>query len=286
MRRVFIIVALIGSLAASSPKEVKYGGISFHVDEALSREVKSETVPASHSGKPSDLWPEHVAFTLGGYSPPSKLPSNFPHVRVFPVERFREAVETGYQEMIKGDVSPVGESWTREFDEEVRVLNALLKAKPGPATIQSFLNRTRHKSDYNKSMPFLPLWEAHQAFISHVKYVNFRNGTGVFFLTQWDTETSQITNKGLEYAFQGVTNDGRYLVYAEFAVSTPILPNGNEPEVTAWNEKNYLLPRQSKRYQDYTRRVVAQLEALRGDQFKPQLGLLERVISSVAVQPR
>jgi hypothetical protein len=128
------------------------------------------------------------------------------------------------------------------------------------------------------------MWEAQQAFVSNVKYVNFRNGKGVFFLTQWDTETSQITNDGLEYAFQGITDDGKYYVYAEFSVSAPTLLNGNEPAVIAWNEKEYLLLRQSKEYQAYVRRVAAQLEALRGDEFKPKLGSFERLISSLAVQ--
>jgi hypothetical protein len=133
-------------------------------------------------------------------------------------------------------------------------------------------------------MPFLPMWEAQQAFVSHVKYVNFRNGKGVFFLTQWNIETSQIANDGLEYAFQGITDDGRYYVYAEFSVSAPNLPNGNEPAVIAWNEKEYLLPRQSRKYQQYVRGVVAQLQALRDDQFQPKLQSLERLISSLDVQ--
>ena len=132
-------------------------------------------------------------------------------------------------------------------------------------------------------MPFLPMWEAQQAFVSHVKYVNFRNGKGVFFLTQWNTETSQIANDGLEYAFQGITDDGKYYVYAEFSVAAPTLPKGDEPEVMAWNQKEYLLPRQSKKYQTYVRGVVTQLQALRDDQFQPKLELLERLISSLEV---
>ena len=298
-----IFVVVIGTLAASlagyahhpnqsetnnrvfSAKAVKYGGVSFQVDESLATEVRAETVRASLEGKPSDLWPEHVAFTLVGAPLPRRVPSDFPQLRVFSVQRFRDAVDSGYRDMAKGGGFPAAESWTNDFDEEVRVLHALLTARPGQSTVQSFLKRTRHKTDFNKGMPFLPMWEAHQAFMSHVKYVNFRNGSGVFFLTQWDIETSQIANDGLEYAFQGITRDGRYYVYAEFSVSAPTLPNGDEPAVIAWNEKNYLLPRQSKKYQDYIRRVVARLYALRGDEFQPKLESFERLISSLNVQP-
>ena len=300
MRSVLIIIAAMGTLAASlagyiHPKhsetnnkfsEVKYGGVSLHVDEPLVTEIKAETIPASLSGKPSDLWPEHVAFTLVGYPPHPGLPSGFPQLRVFSIQQFRDAIETGFRDYAKSTVFKPRESWTNDFDEEVRVLKALLTAKPKQPAVQSFLKRIRHKTDYNKGMPFLPMWEAHQAFVSNVKYVNFRNGKGVFFLTQWDSETSRIANDGLVYAFQGITSNGRYYVYAEFSVSAPTLPNGHEPDVIAWNEKNYLLPRQSSDYQEYSRRVVAQLEALRGDEFQPKLELLERLISSIEVQTK
>jgi len=299
--RALILIAAVVSLTASplsyihpnqsqtnnrfvSSTEVKYGGISLRFDQALANELKAETVPASLSGKPCDLWPEHVAFSLVGYRLPRAVPNDFPQLRVFSVQRFRDAVESGYRDFARDGGFKPEESWTNDFDEELRVLKALLTAKPTQSTVQNFLKRTRHKSDFNKGLPFLPMWEAQQAFVSHVKYVNFRNGKGVFFLTQWDTETSQIANDGLEYAFQGITSDGEYYVYAEFSVSAPTLPNGNEPAVIAWNEKEYLLPRQSKKYQAYVRQVVAKLQALRDDEFQPKLGLLERLISSLDVQ--
>ena len=301
MRGLLILIAAVVSLAASpaayihpnqsqtskkfpSSSEVNYGGVSLHFDATLADEIKAETVPASLRGKPCDLWPEHVAFSLVGYPRQRGVPDDFPQLRVFSVQRFRDAVESGYREYAGAARLKSDESWTNDFDEEVRVLKALLKAKPTQSTVQNFLKRIRNKSDFNKDMPFLPMWEAQQAFVSNVKYVNFRNGKGVFFLTQWDTETSQITNDGLEYAFQGITEDGKYYVYAEFSVFAPALPNGDEPAVIAWNEKEYLLPRQSKKYQAYVRRVVAQLKALRGNQFKPKLNLLEELISSLELQ--
>jgi hypothetical protein len=301
MRGLLIFIAVVVSLAASpsgyippnrseennrfpSLTEVKYGGISFQFDKALVNEIKAKTVAASLFGKPCDLWPEHVAFSLVGYPRPRAVPPDFPQLRVFSVQRFRDAVESGYRDYAQDTAYKAEESWTKDFDEEVRVLNALLKTKPTQATVQNFLKRIRHKEDFNQGMPFLPMWEAQQAFISHVKYVNFRNGRGVFFLTQWDTETSQITNDGLEYAFQGITDNGKHYVYAEFSVSTPRLPKGDEPAVIAWNETEYLLPRQSQKYQAYVRRVVAQLQSIRGDEFQPKLELLERLISSLEVQ--
>ena len=197
MKGHLIVIAAVVSLAASpagylhpnqsqtknrfpSSSEVKYGGVSLHFDAALANEVKARTVPASLSGKPCDLWPEHVAFSLVGYPLPRAMPDDSPQLRLFSVERFRDAVESGYREFAAGGRFKSDESWTNDFDEEVRVLKALLKAKPTQSTVHNFLKRIRHKSDFNKDMPFLPMWEAQQAFVSNVKYVNFRNGKGVF----------------------------------------------------------------------------------------------------------
>jgi hypothetical protein len=106
----------------------------------------------------------------------------------------------------------------------------------------------------------------------------------VFFLTQWDTETIQVSNDGLEYAYQGITNDGRYWIYAAFSVAAPFLPKGDEPEIIAWDEKNYLLSHRSKKYQDYLRPVLGKLEALPTNKFQPNLELLEQLMESLEVR--
>jgi hypothetical protein len=176
--------------------------------------------------------------------------------------------------------------WTTYFDEEVRVLRTLLVHKPSEAGIGRFLAQARGEQGCSAAMPFLPMWEACQAFISHVRYVDFKNGKGVFFLTQWDRETTQISNESLEYAYQGITDDGRYWIYAEFSVLAPFLPKGDEPEVVAWAEKNYLLSHNSKEYRNYSRPVLAKLEALPSDKFQPSLGLLEQLIQSLEVNSK
>ncbi|MGQ0760761.1 MAG: hypothetical protein ACT4OT_01900 [Acidobacteriota bacterium] len=192
-------------------------------------------------------------------------------------------------EMGKSTVPPSHDDWALWLDEEVRVLRALLERRPDLTNAKSFIRRTRDPhfptmgNDYPQ-MPFLPMWEATQAFVAHLKYINFKNGKGVFFLTQWNTETSQVTNDGLEYAFQGITDDGRYWIYAEFAVTAPGLPRDSDSEVVAWNEKKHLVLHRSEKYQTYLRPVIAKLEALDASQFQPKLGLLEQLIQSLEVR--
>lgn len=272
---------------ARKTNAVNYGGVSFAFDPSLAPDVKSETIPASTEGKPSDIWPEHPGFTLRG-SPRSRAQSEKdPQIRVFPLREFRDAVAVASKKGNEGVVYPQNPpDWTTYFDEEVRVLKLLLAAKPPQMNIGRFLAGARGTPGCSAEMPFLPIWEACMAFVGHVRYVNFKNGKGVFFLTQWDTEASQVTNGGLEYAYQGITNDGRYWVYTEFSVAAPFLPEGEEPEVVAWDQKNYLLLHKSKAYQDYLRPVLTRLEALPPNKFQPNLELLEQLIGSLEVQDR
>ena len=264
-------------------REINYRGVRFSYDSSLAPSVKSETIPASVEGKPCDLWPQHPAFTFADYPSVSGLPEGFPQLRVFPLAEFRKAFDIAGKEYAKTVVYPPNPApWTDYFNTEVRVLKELLAAKP-KAKVGAFLARARGEKGCRGAMPFLPMWEACQAFTSHVHYAGFKNGNGVFFLTQWDRETEQISNAGLEYAYQGITNDHRYWVYAQFSVSAPFLPSGKEPHVIAWNEKNYLLSHRSKKYQTYLRPVLAKLEALPANQFQPNLELLDKLIQSLEV---
>jgi hypothetical protein len=268
----------------TSTKSVSYGGVSFTYNTSLATRIKSVTIPESNEGKPGDVVPRHPSFTLIGY--PALQDSRFgqPEIKVFSIKRFRAAMAIASKEGNSHVVYPTNPpEWTTYFDEEVRVLKALLAAKPA-SNVRELVARSRGEEGCSSAMPFLPMWEACQAFVGRVRFVDFKNGQGVFFLTQWDTETSQISNTSLEYAYQGITNDGRYWIYAEFSVRAPFLPTGVEPEVMAWNEKNYLLSHKSEKYQDYLRPVLAQLEALPADRFQPNLELLERLIASLEVR--
>jgi hypothetical protein len=267
---------------------VNYKGVSFAFDHSLAPEIKSETIPAMTDGKPADIHPEHPAFTLMGYPRPRGLSESDAEIRVFPVIKFREAVRIASDRDARNVVFPKNPtSWTVYFDEEVRVLKSLLASKPSQANISRFLAKARGTPGCSAAMPFLPMWEACQAFVAHVRYINFKNGSGVFFLTQWDVgETTQISNEGLEYAYQGISNDGQYYVYAEFSVAAPFLPKGDEPDVADWNQKNYLLPHRSKRYQNYLGPIFTKLEALPASEFQPNLELLEQLIQSLEVEDK
>ena len=269
---------------AKKIKTVSYGGVSFSYDSSLAAKVDSKTIAAMDEGKPSDIIPEHPSFTLVGYPRIQNIRLSDPEIKVFSIVKFRKAMHHASDEMAKVTYPPM-EDLGPAVDTEVRLLKELLAAKP-TTKLGHFLAQARGQTGCSAEMPFLPMWEACQAFAGHVRYVNFKNGRGVFFLTQWDTETEQISNYGLEYAYQGISNDGQYWIYAEFPVAAPFLPRGDEPEVIAWNEKNYLLSHQSKKYSDYLRPVLAKLEAVTASKFQPNLELLEQLIQSLEVKDK
>jgi hypothetical protein len=263
-----------------------YQGVSFTFDSLLASGVKAETIPSVLEGKPSDIVPKYPLFTLVGYPRSDDPEIRSPELRVFRVDKFREAVATAGKEANRSVVYPPNPpEWTVYFDKEVQVLKLLLAKKPSQINVGPFLAKARGEKGCGQ-MPFLPMWEACQAFAARAGYVDFKNGKGVLFLTQWNRETYPITNKGLIYAFQGITDDGKHYVSAEFSVAAPFLPHGSEPEVVEWATKNYLLPHKSKEYQSYLRPILEELEGLPADQFRPNLTLIENLIVSLQIHAK
>jgi hypothetical protein len=203
-------------VSSSTKTNVSFKGVIFTFDPSLAADVRAETIPAKVDGKPADIHPEHSGFTFIAYPRLPGLPPNETQLRIFPLNKFREALTTAGDELSKSFQNPKDrENWGNYLDEEVRILKSLLAKKPQQASLGRFLAKARGEQGCRGAMPFLPLWEGCQAFVARTRFVKFGNGEGVFFLTQWDRETSQVTNEWLEYAFQGITYDGRYYVDAE-----------------------------------------------------------------------
>lgn len=138
-------------------------------------------------------------------------------------------------------------------------------------------------------MPFLPFGtDAAQSFLARVKYIDFKNGKGVFYLTQFDTEPSLVNNQGLLYTFQGLTGDGLYYVSARFPVRVPFLP----PSYDSKEFRDSTLPSyfygadiesKEQRYRTYLTNITRELEEMPPDKFDPTLSLLEEAIRTLRV---
>jgi hypothetical protein len=252
-----------------------FRGVSFGYDAGLATDVRAEVLPELLDGKPGDIVPEYRSFTLR-----DAQHRDIGWVRVFPVARYRESMTIYSEQQAEVTVPPT--DWVPYLDDQVRTLRILVKERPLAARLARVLDTNRVGIGKGQ-MPFLPLYDACMAFDGAVKYLSFQNGSGVGFLTQWDTETAQITNDWLTYVFQGITNDTKYYVSAEFRIRAPFLPRDSDSDVMAWNERNYLLPHASREYQDYLQTILPKLEALPSNKFEPNLALFEHLIQSIKI---
>jgi hypothetical protein len=227
---------------------VDYQGVHYEYDSTLAESVWPEIAPAKEgtSDAPGWLvWPEHVRFTFAGSQEAGDFlvsgmgPFVHPQLMIFPAKTFGTLSEFAQQ--------------------EVENLQALLEARP-PAPEQQ--------------LPLLPLINAAQVFHAQAKYLDFQNGSGVRFITQYSQDVFPIVNQNIFYTFQGLTRDGSYYVVAAFPIDAEGLPD--EPLIEDWEAF-------SAGYQDYLTETTGQLDALAAGQFEPNLDMLDAFVQSLVV---
>jgi len=125
-------------------------------------------------------------------------------------------------------------------------------------------------------MPFLPLFNAMQVMHAQVQYMDFKNGSGVRFLTEFDQAPLPINNHELIYTFQGLTSDGKYYVAAILPVTNPGLP-ANE-------QVNDEMAAKMSDFPAYMKETVAWLEQQPAASFTPDLAALDKLIQSMEVK--
>jgi hypothetical protein len=168
-----------------------YRGTSFNYDPFLTIDTISVTLPELEEPL-LDAVPEYLDFAFVNY--PHLDTNHTPSLKVYPVDEFVV-------------LNPMA-------GEIIMDLENLLLTKP---------------TSVPGDIPFLPFWNAAQAIKVKIKYLDFQNGTGVRFLTQYGQDIWPINNQDIFYTFQGLTRDGRYYVSAVFPISSPdIPPNGDE----------------------------------------------------------
>jgi hypothetical protein len=228
--------------------KVDYGGVHFEVNSALAESVWVETVsaiPPSAGGPGWDVRPEHLRFTIAGHKEQTDFQgmrvgfAAQPQIMIYPVQEFSTMSELARA--------------------EIETLQSLLETRP-PAS--------------ENEIPLLPLINAAQVFHTQVKYLDFQNGRGVRFITQYSQDVAPVTNQNIFYSFQGLTQDGAYYVAAYFPIAADGL--SDELAIEDWEAFN-------AGYQDYLSETVSHLDALSSHEFEPDLALVDQVIQSLVV---
>jgi putative hemolysin len=229
-------------VVAIQTPQVDYEGVSLSYDLALAANVVGETVPATGGEGPgAPAAPQHIQLSFQGYV----LPETFhkPRLLVYPV--------AGYETL-------------NEFAaQRIADLRQVLAARP----------------EAPEQMPFLPLFNAAQLMHTQVTYLDFRNGSGVRFLTQYAQAYMPINNFELFYTFQGLTSDGQYVVAAILPVSHPTLP----PDYMAYEGGD--LSALAENYETYVAEIEAELDGQPASSFTPDLSSLDRMVVSLAAAP-
>jgi hypothetical protein len=227
--------------ASAEVRQVAYEGIRFTFDPAIAAQVVGERVPPTKD-PPQLREPGHIAFSLEEYV----LAGTFhaPRILVYPVAGYRTA----------------NEQVARTIDQ----LQQLLLDRPTAPD----------------SIPFLPLLPAAQMMRAQVAYLDFQNGTGVRFLTQYDQAYVPINNHELFYTFQGLTDDGQTYVSAILPVAHPSLPTNQK--AYEGGDVHVLI----RRFDAYIAEIEEQLNAQDASSFAPDLDALDAMIQSLEVVPQ
>jgi hypothetical protein len=126
-------------------------------------------------------------------------------------------------------------------------------------------------------MPFMPLLNASQMMHAHVQFLDFKDGQGLRYLTEFAQGIVPINNNELIYTYQGLTRDGKYYVAAVLPVNHSGLPadgnvTGNEP------------PEFYSDFPVYLANVVMFLNPQPANSFTPDLTQLDAMMSSLEVK--
>jgi hypothetical protein len=251
-----IVAGTMQALTPSAPPvliqsgtAVSLDGLSFTIPSGIASGAQVELLLASPPAEDMPWWetyPAHRQYPLQGYI----LPDTFhtPKFYVYPVNEFAQMNEG------------VG--------EEINLLRSMI-ASPG--------------QPLPENLPFLPTFNAGQIFYSNFSTVNFQNGSGIRYLTQYGQAPMPVNNHEMFYTFQGITSDGQTYVSAILPASIPFLVSYPSPEYSVPAEG---VPFDWENYtntQSHFDAVAQKLNASAPEAFSPSLTVLDAFIQSMLV---
>jgi len=245
---------------------VDYHGVRFHHDKSLASAVTAKIVEAqlasAENPAPADtIYPTHLAFELAGTYPAQPVSFIPSEIHVYPVREYKLAFARDPKA-------------AREVSATIVKLQRILRSR---------------NPRFTGEVPLLPLPDGYLAFRARTRFLQFNQGSGIVFLTQGQQDEMPINNQNLSYEFEGLTNDGRYYVTAEFPVAAPFLAYDRDKanyDVSIKESSCYECPEHARfmrEYRAYARSIGLKLERLPAEKFQPNLKLFDELITSIEI---
>jgi len=221
---------------------ISYEGVSFSFGPEIASAAEGQIIPAATGEDipPWEITPGHTQFSFSDYI----LQNTFhnPQIIVYPVEEYAQLSE-------------------------------------GVSTIVGDLRRLlaeRSMTVPESGLPFLPTWNAAQMMQTQFTYLDFKNGSGIRYLTQYGQAAWPINNESMFYTFQGLTEDGLYYISAIFPVSNPVLPPANSVALS----DDFI-----DRFPEYVAETEALLDGEPAANFTPEITVLDNLLYSLEIHP-
>ncbi len=229
--------------------EINLGGVYMVIPPCLPVTASGVIAAQQLSEGPGSNWPQHRLITYSGYPLSGKFFE--PMMRVFPVAEYAA-------------------QWPFATDQ-VTALQNLLISRPAQVA---------------ESLPLLPNMGAAQVFHLKVKYIDFANGAGVRFLTEYAQYYAPVSNYDLFYTFQGLTSDGKYWISVIFPINHPILPPS--PDSTEVPPGGIAIPQMTSPtwetdMQTYYANMKPLMEAQFDASFTPAIDCLDQYLMSLNI---
>lgn len=206
----------------------------------LAQEITSQVIPEVSPEEYKPWWevmPKHTVLTLQGYPVSGHLMK--PQIFIYPVGQL------GINEAAGGVATS---------------LKALLASQ-----------------QVDEAMPYLPPYNAAQVMHAQVKFLDFKNGKGVRFLTQYDQGILPLNNHEILYTFQGLTSDGKTYIAVVLPINLTGLPADENDTANLPDDFVESFPK-------YLADAVEMVEKQPASAFTPDLSALDALIQSSEVK--
>jgi hypothetical protein len=223
---------------------INFENINIIIPDGLASGATSEKFPADSADTMGGGWSAYTSFTLNSY--PLQGTMVPPVIRIFLTEEFRLRDPIVNEQM---------------------------------DNLKSILSNPNNSLD---NLPILPIQFAARHFQTQAKAINFQNGSGIRYLTQFDQYPAIVSNQEMFYFFMGLSQDGKYFVSAYLPVSAAFLPADSNPQ-TALPIDGIPYP-SSNELDTYYATVAEKLNGTDPSAFNPALPVLDALIQSILIK--